>query len=264
MRGLRGSHVTGIGLALIASTVVLASASASPSQRPPCSRGCAYEILVAAQVSTSEVTTKYSVRFPRVLIGWSQEPFVAVRPEAIGARAYSTTAGNVRGQMKATVDFHPTYLECAPWRKAYNVRADFELDADRIFYEPRRPPDGGPKFYGGLRMEANPPRELAPGRTCGDLDGPGIGWATSEGHLGRKLNSEMSISLRLGDSSCTSGVESLCTSWRMTYLKKQPITRLGFPLDRLWLGKGFKVTYQLRDVSPPNGWVRIEFLQRKR
>ncbi len=112
-------------------------------------------------------------------------------------------------------------------------------------------------------MDANPPRELAPGKKCDGLDGPGIGWATSDGHLGRKLNSEMSINLRLGDS-CTSGVDSLCTSWGMTYLKKRPLTRLGFPLDRLWVGKGFKVTYQLRDASPPNGWVRIEFLQRKR
>jgi len=181
------------------------------------------------------------------------------------AQASNAAAGIVRGQMKATVDFHPTYLECAPWRKAYNVAANLELDGYRIFYEPRQPPPGtGPKLYGGFRMDAAPPRELAPERRCDDLDGPGIGWATSDGHLGRKLNSEMSINLRLGDSSCVSGVESLCTSWQMNYLRKQPITRLGFPLNQLWLGKGFKVTYQLRDASPPNGWVRIEFLPRKR
>ena len=154
-----------------------------------------------------------------------------------------------------------------PWRKNYDVRANLQLDGYRIFYEPRRPPPGsGPKLYGAFRLGIAPPNELAPGKRCGEVgDGAeGIGWATYDGHFVRKLNPEVSFDLRLGEGSSFSGVESLSTSFELTYLNKRPITQLGFPLDRLWLGKGFKVTYQLRDASPPNGYVRIEFLPRKR
>jgi hypothetical protein len=261
---MRKWRLAGLG-AGIGALLVLAGASASPLQRGACEgRLCLYTVLVAVQVETPEATTTYDATFRRVHISVARTPTLAARPQSIFARA-TDSRGNSSppGQIKARVVYHPDALSsCVPWRKDYNVRGRLGLVAYRGFVEPisRRT-----NAWGLFELALAPPNELQPGLPCEELTDEGIGWATSPAHFHQRAD-RIQTDVLLGEGSATSvssGVNSLATSVELTYYGKHPLSRLGFPIDRLWLGKGFSVTYQIRqtDVS---GSVRIVFLRHAR
>lgn len=253
---MRGYRAIGCGAGL-AALVVLSAASASPTATGACeTRPCKYDILAAVEIRSPDVSAKYNVVFRNAFVSVGREPDLAARPKGVSASVFSLT-----GQFKSRVHFHPQSSDCPGWRKSYNVVARLSMQGWNDFTRPMenrvKPP-----IWGRLGLDFAPLRELRPGKPCPDYSG-GIGWITDVAEISRQ-DGRVSFSARFGDGASTStGVESLATDVVWSHHGKHPLAKLGFPLDRLWLGKGFKAAYGLRGVPDTTATVRLEFLRRR-
>lgn len=252
---MRGFRVTGCGAGLVA-LVVLSAAAASPTATGACeTRPCKYDVLAAVEIRSPDVSAKYSAVFRNAFVSVGREPDLAARPKGVSASMFS-----VRAPFKSRVHFHPQGSDCPGWRKDYNVAAEMSMQGWNDFTKPLenrvKPP-----IWGRLGLDFAPLRELRPGKPCPEYSG-GIGWITEVAEIFRR-DGRNSFSARFGAGADTStGVESLATGVLWSHHGKHPLAQLGFPLDRLWLGKGFKAAYALRGVPDTTATVRIEFLRR--
>lgn len=253
---MRGYRVTGCGAGLVA-LVVLGAASASPTATGACEmKPCKYDVLAAVDIRSPDVSAKYSAVFRNAFVSVGREPDLAARPKGVSAAMFS-----VNGPFKSRVHFHPQGSDCPGWRKDYNVAARLSMQGWNDFTRPIenrvKPP-----IWGRLGLDFAPLRELRPGKPCPEYSG-GIGWVTEVAEIFRQ-DGRNSFSARFGGGANTStGVESLGTEVLWNHHGKHALAKLGFPLDRLWLGKGFKAAYALRGVPDTTATVRLEFVRRR-